>query len=627
MIAAARRLGAASLCTAALVVAVASPPAQAAGAPTVFYASQAMEGSAGAPYPPGSGLEGPCGLAVDAKGAFYVSDYYHDVVDAFSAGRKYLTQVSGIDPADGPCGLAVDAAGNLYVNDYHRSVLRFAPAVFPLVSGTAYGPGSVIDPNRATGVAVDTATGTVYVNERTRIAAYDSSGAEVELGGSRLEIGKGTLDDGYGLAFSQFPGTLGRLYVADAATDTVKVYDPAVDAIAPVATIDGAETPTGGFVSLRDAALAVDRVTGELYVLDNLQPVGFERPEAAVYVFKADGSYEGRLSTNVVDALPSGLAVDNSSGGTQGRVYVTSGNTAGASVNIYIPGAASKAAPICAPGGACPTPAEAAGLMVSALAPSTDGSPVADPATSAAKRAGSGGGSIVQKGTLRVSIDGSLSPQRLPRRGAAPIGVSVSGRVSTTDGSHPPQLEAIRIELNRHGHLDFAGLPTCPYNRIQPASSDRALAACRAALVGRGRFEAEISLGTQEPYFTSGQMLVFNGKRHGKPVLFGQIYAPRPFATSFVIVFALRRISHGTYGSALTASLPKALGSWGNLTAIEMRLSRRFTYKGERRSFLSAGCPAPAGFPGTIFSLARASFRFAGAGELTSTLTRSCQVR
>jgi hypothetical protein len=624
---AARKLGAASLCAAVLAVAAGAPPAQAAGEPTVFYASEAREGAAGAPYPPGGGLEGPCGIAVDAKGAFYVSDYYHDAVDAFSSGRKYLTQVSGIDPADGPCGLAVDAAGNLYVNDYHRSVLKFTPAAFPLASGAAYGPGTVIDPNHATGVAVDPATGTVYVNERTHVAAYDSSGAEVKVGGSRLEIGAG-LEDGYGLAFSQFPGTAGRLYVGDAATDTVKVYDPALDAIDPVAVIDGAETPTGGFVSLRDTALAVDRVTGELYVVDNLQPVGFERPEAAVYVFKADGSYEGRLSTNVIDARPPGLAVDNSSGGTQGRVYVTSGNTQGASVNIYGPGSASKAAPVCAPAGACPTPAESAGLTLRALSRSADSPAVAGPATPAAKSSGGdGGASIVQKGTLRVEVDGSLSPQKLPRQGAAPIAVTVSGRVSTTDGSHPPQLEALRVELNRHGRLDLAGLPVCPYHRIQPASSSRALSACRGALVGRGRFEAEISLGTQEPYPTTGQMLVFNGRRHGKPVLFGQIYAPRPFATSFVIVFALHRIPHGTYGTALTASLPKALGSWGNLTGLEMRLSRRFTYRGERRSFLSAGCPAPGGFPGTVFSLARTSFRFAGAGELTSTLPRSCQVR
>ena len=44
-------------------------------------------------------------------------------------------------------------------------------------------------------------------------------------------------------------------------------------------------------------------------------------------------------------------------------------------------------------------------------------------------------------------------------------------------------------------------------------------------------------------------------------------------------------------------------------------------------SYLSAGCPAPKGFPGATFPFAKASFAFAGKQALTSTLTRSCGAR
>lgn len=237
------------------------------------------------------------------------------------------------------------------------------------------------------------------------------------------------------------------------------------------------------------------------------------------------------------------------------------------------------------------------------------------------------GAEVTQKRGLRVTVTGKLFPHALPRTGAVPVAVSVAGRVSTVDKSPPPQLKTLRIEINRHGRLDAAGLPACSTADIQTASSSRALAACRTSLVGQGGFSANIVLAGQEPYPTRGRLLVFNGTRHGHPVLLGQIYAPRPFATSFVIPFTVRRIAHGTYGTVLSASLPKALGSWGYLTAINLTLSRRYTYLGHAHSFLGATCPAPSGFRGASFPLIRTRFSFAGGSRITSTLARSCKVR
>jgi hypothetical protein len=85
--------------------------------------------------------------------------------------------------------------------------------------------------------------------------------------------------------------------------------------------------------------------------------------------------------------------------------------------------------------------------------------------------------------------------------------------------------------------------------------------------------------------------------------------------------------SGGTFTTVLTASLPQTTGEWGFVTGIEITLGRQFRYRGRRRSYVSAGCPAPTGFPGAVFPLVRASFGFAGAGTLTSTLTRNCRAR
>jgi hypothetical protein len=87
------------------------------------------------------------------------------------------------------------------------------------------------------------------------------------------------------------------------------------------------------------------------------------------------------------------------------------------------------------------------------------------------------------------------------------------------------------------------------------------------------------------------------------------------------------RESRGTYGTVLETLLPQATGDWGYVTGLEMNLRRSFRYHGRRRSYLSAGCPAPAGFPGAVFPLARTSFVFAGGMTLKPVLNRSCQAK
>lgn len=237
------------------------------------------------------------------------------------------------------------------------------------------------------------------------------------------------------------------------------------------------------------------------------------------------------------------------------------------------------------------------------------------------------GAEIVQHGDLRVSVQGGLSPKTLPRRGTAPVAVKVGGKVSTTDGAEPPQLRRLVIEINRHGRIDGTGLPTCRAEAIQTASNGRALAVCGPALVGEGRFTGTISLPGTAPFPFEGKLLLFNGREHGRPALFGHIYSPHPFATSFVIAFQIRSKRHGTYGTVLSANLRKALGAKKNLTGIEMTLSRRYSYRGRRRSYVSAGCPAPKGFGSVPYPMARTSFGFAGGATLTEVLTRTCRAR
>jgi len=236
---------------------------------------------------------------------------------------------------------------------------------------------------------------------------------------------------------------------------------------------------------------------------------------------------------------------------------------------------------------------------------------------------------VTQTGALRVSVNGQLSPSKLPRKGLAPISVQVGWDIASTDGSVPPKLESLEIEINRHGKFDYAGLPTCPVAKIQPATTERALSNCRPSLVGKGTFNAEVALRGQEgeSYETGGQLLIFKSEAGRKPVLYGQIYSAHPFASSFVIPFEVRTKKKGSFGTVLAATLPTALRSWGNLTGIELKLKRTYAYKGTRHSFLSAGCPAPKGFTQASFKLARTSFAFDDGKKISSTVSETCRAR
>lgn len=234
-------------------------------------------------------------------------------------------------------------------------------------------------------------------------------------------------------------------------------------------------------------------------------------------------------------------------------------------------------------------------------------------------------GELVQKGTLRVSVVGKLAPQLLPRSGAAPVAVTFGGQIKSTDPGALPQLRKIAISINRHGRLTRRGLPSCRIGNIDPSATDEALAVCGRALVGEGHFSADVKLPEQSPFPSEGKILAFNGVFRGRPAILAHIYGKKPVPTSYTLPFLVRR-TKGTFGTVLEASLPRVTGDWGYVTGVDMTLKRDFVFNGRRRSYLTADCPAPAGFRSVFFPLARASFEFEGDVTLVNTLTRGCRV-
>lgn len=237
------------------------------------------------------------------------------------------------------------------------------------------------------------------------------------------------------------------------------------------------------------------------------------------------------------------------------------------------------------------------------------------------------GATVVQEGNVRITVLSQVAPYRLPRVGTAPISVFLSGHVDAPHGGLPPQLESMKVEVNRAGLLQSRGLPVCRLRQIQPASTARALASCGDAVIGSGQFWAQIVLPDQGAYRTHGRLLVFNGRQHGRPALLAHIYTSNPFDNSFVVVFSIRHVKHGSFATELTASLPEALGTWGYVDRIKLTLKRKYRSGGRQLSYFNAGCPAPPGTRLAVYPLARATLAFANGQRLSADVEKRCGVK
>jgi hypothetical protein len=234
---------------------------------------------------------------------------------------------------------------------------------------------------------------------------------------------------------------------------------------------------------------------------------------------------------------------------------------------------------------------------------------------------------VIQDGNVRVTLLSQVQPHLLPRREKAPIAVFLSGHVQTVKkGGVPPQLRKMTVNVNKHGGINTSGLPVCDITQLQPATTERAIENCGDAIVGSGQFWAHIVLPGQDPYPTHGRLLVFNGKRNGKPVILAHIFTANPFATSFVIPFAIQKLHSGPYGTRLIASFPHALGDWGFVDRIKLTLRRKYQVAGKQESYFTANCPAAPGTNNAVFALAAADFAF-GDKSLTLQVSKSCGVK
>jgi hypothetical protein len=203
------------------------------------------------------------------------------------------------------------------------------------------------------------------------------------------------------------------------------------------------------------------------------------------------------------------------------------------------------------------------------------------------------GREVVQLGNLFLADDGGITPSALPRHGSSPIDAHLEAEIGTTDGSHPPALHHIDLDVDRTIAIDAAGLPTCKLGQIQATSTSTAKRTCGDAIVGSGSATVEVAFPEQSPFSSTGPVLLFNGGVRGKTTrVLLHAYVDVPAPTAIVVPAEVVRISKGPFGLEILATIPRIAGGAGSVTAFRLDVGRHFTVGGKRRSLLTAGCPS-----------------------------------
>jgi hypothetical protein len=253
-------------------------------------------------------------------------------------------------------------SGDVYVTDPATDRVKVSrPTGTSAVPLTAFGSGDVTDPF---GIAIDQATGDVYVSDSTHVIKYASDGAPMPTF---------TKDNAFTspavtgpLAFDQAND---QLLVADTTANLVRRYDPdgtpdgsfdgsagtgapgaftglqdlAVDSAGDIVIIDATGNPTqNGSVSRVEryasngdwkatigpveqaATVAIRPATNDVIVSGN-QNVAYTNGTPSVHVFASDGTERTQVAVDgaLTYATVSGIAADD---GAEGQVYVASDN-------------------------------------------------------------------------------------------------------------------------------------------------------------------------------------------------------------------------------------------------------------------------------------------------------------
>ncbi|HET9198908.1 MAG TPA: hypothetical protein VFN92_11720 [Solirubrobacterales bacterium] len=218
------------------------------------------------------------------------------------------------------------------------------------------------------------------------------------------------------------------------------------------------------------------------------------------------------------------------------------------------------------------------------------------------------------------SIDSQIRPKKLSKTKFTPGTLEVTTlTTSTTDpaGVPSPAIHAV-IDFDRNARLYTKGLPTCDSAKLQNQSTETAERACGSAKIGTGHAVAYLRAG--KVYEVPQTVTAFNGiPKGGRPTIILHTYGTTPLQVSLVLEGTVSNYGKEGYGPRLDLNVPLLAGGTGALKEFNVKIDRRWRFKGEQRSFIAAKCT------GSKKLKARGTFTYRDGEALTAYSKQSCK--
>ncbi len=196
-----------------------------------------------------------------------------------------------------------------------------------------------------------------------------------------------------------------------------------------------------------------------------------------------------------------------------------------------------------------------------------------------------------QIGNLKVSATAEFQPRQFPAHGTLPAGFSSIVRIKTVDGSQPPALKTVIFEFDKHGKINFKGVPTCTTAQLEGTTPDEARKRCAGALVGTGIGKARVEMPSKAPFTISSPISIFNAPPEGgKPTLIAHAYEKVPSPQALLTSFTIETIHNARYGYRAEVEVPPIAGGYGAATLAEASFGRTFASHGHKVGYVEAEC-------------------------------------
>lgn len=191
------------------------------------------------------------------------------------------------------------------------------------------------------------------------------------------------------------------------------------------------------------------------------------------------------------------------------------------------------------------------------------------------------------------AIGAVIRPKRLYEKRFLPASLEVTTALKSTTAANgvPVPTTQVRIDFDRALRIFTKGYPTCNAAKLQNTSTEVARRECRRAIIGRGKAVALLPVG-ETVYTVKQTVTAFNGRPKGKkPVVLLHSYGTVPVQTTLVLVGTVRNYYKQGYGPRLDVEVPLIAGGTGALIRFNVKIDRKYRWKGKRRSYIYSKCP------------------------------------